>query len=70
MQIESLATLKAAFEEWRGRRRHARVAVPAALLEGAREAARLDDVRSDRVHPRSPSSSRVYQRLQHDGETY
>lgn len=40
MQIESLVTLKAAFEAWRGRKRHAREAVPAALLERAREAAR------------------------------
>jgi hypothetical protein len=40
MQIESLVTLKAAFEEWRSRKRHAREAVPAALLARAREAAR------------------------------
>lgn len=40
MQIESLAVLKAAFEDWRSRKRHAREAVPAALLERAREAAR------------------------------
>jgi hypothetical protein len=40
MQIESLTGLRAAFEEWRSRKRHAREAVPAALLERARVAAR------------------------------
>lgn len=40
MQIESLTGLRAAFEQWRSRKRHAREAVPAALLERAREAAR------------------------------
>jgi hypothetical protein len=40
MQNEALAVLKAAFDGWRSRKRHVREAVPAALLERAREAAR------------------------------
>jgi hypothetical protein len=37
---ESLAGLKAAFDAWRSRKQHPREAVPAALLERARAAAR------------------------------
>lgn len=40
MATESLADLEAAFKEWRRRKRHVREAVPAALLERARAAAR------------------------------
>lgn len=40
MQSESLEGLKAAFEEWRSRRRHVREAIPAGLVERARQAAR------------------------------
>lgn len=39
MENESLAKLKAAFEEWRSKKRYAREAVPADLLERARAAA-------------------------------
>ena len=39
MDGESLAALKAAFQEWRNRKRHVREAVPAALLQRARAAA-------------------------------
>jgi hypothetical protein len=39
MDGESLAALKAAFQEWRSRKRHVREAVPAALLQRARAAA-------------------------------
>jgi hypothetical protein len=41
MEVESLAGLKAAFEEWRSKKRHPREAVPAELLERACAAARL-----------------------------
>lgn len=37
---ESLAGLKSAFDAWRSRKQHPREAVPAALLERARAAAR------------------------------
>src|SRR5689334_18864520 len=40
MVVESLADVKSAFEEWRSRKRHAREAIPTALLERARAAAR------------------------------
>jgi hypothetical protein len=40
MQNESLSEVKTAFEEWRSKKRHAREAIPAALLEMARQAAR------------------------------
>ena len=40
MEHESLAKLKAAFDDWRSKKRYAREAVPAALLEWARAAAR------------------------------
>jgi hypothetical protein len=40
MEIESLAGLKAAFEEWRSKKRHPREAVPADLLDRARRGAR------------------------------
>jgi hypothetical protein len=40
MDGESLVELKAAFEEWRRRKRHPREAVPADLLRRARTAAR------------------------------
>lgn len=40
MEVESLAGLKAAFEEWRSKKRHAREAVPADLVNRARQAAR------------------------------
>lgn len=40
MENEPLARLKAAFEDWRGKKRYAREAVPADLLERARAAAR------------------------------
>lgn len=40
MEFESLAGLKAAFDEWRRRKRHPREAMPADLLERARRAAR------------------------------
>lgn len=40
MEVESLAGLKAAFEEWRSRKRHAREPVPADLLRRASAAAR------------------------------
>lgn len=40
MEIESLAGLTAAFEEWRSKKRHAREAVPGRLLDRARQAAR------------------------------
>jgi len=40
MENESLAKLKAAFEDWRSKKRYAREAVPADLLERARAAAR------------------------------
>jgi hypothetical protein len=40
MEIESLADLQAAFEEWRSRKRHPREAVPADLVERARQAVR------------------------------
>jgi hypothetical protein len=39
MDGESLAELKAAFEKWRGRKRHVREAVPVELLRRARAAA-------------------------------
>ena len=39
MDGESLAELKAAFEEWRSRKRHPREAVPVDLLQRARAAA-------------------------------
>jgi hypothetical protein len=39
MEGESLAGLKAAFEEWRSKKRYVREAVPAALLQRARRAA-------------------------------
>ena len=39
MENESLARLKAAFENWRSKKRHLREAVPADLLERARAAA-------------------------------
>ena len=37
---ESLADLKAAFDDWRSKKRHARETIPATLLERARAAAR------------------------------
>ena len=40
MADESLAALKGAFDAWRGRKRHAREAVPGDLVERARAAAR------------------------------
>jgi hypothetical protein len=40
MKVESLAGLTTAFGEWRSRKRHAREAVPADLVEKARRAAR------------------------------
>ncbi len=40
MAVESVADLKAAFEEWRSRKTHAREAIPTALLERACAAAR------------------------------
>jgi hypothetical protein len=40
MDVESLAGLKAAFEEWRSKKRYEREAIPAHLLERARLAAR------------------------------
>lgn len=40
MQVESLETVRAAFEEWRRRRRYVREAIPASLIERARQAAR------------------------------
>ena len=40
MDVESLAGLKAAFEEWRSKKRHPREAVPADLLKRACRAAR------------------------------
>jgi hypothetical protein len=40
MEVESLAGLKTAFEEWRSRKRHPREAVPPELVKRAREAAR------------------------------
>jgi hypothetical protein len=40
MQNESLGKLKAAFEDWRSKKRYPREAVPADLLERARAAAR------------------------------
>ena len=40
MQVESLAGLEKAFEEWRSRKRYAREAVPADLLAKARQAVR------------------------------
>jgi hypothetical protein len=40
MESESLTRLKAAFEDWRSKKRYAREAVPADLLERARAAAR------------------------------
>ena len=40
MKRESLDGLKAAFEEWRTKKRYLREAVPAALMERARRAAR------------------------------
>jgi len=40
MPSESLAGLKAAFEEWRSNKRHLREAVPVELLQRARVAAR------------------------------
>lgn len=40
MEVEALAALGTAFEEWRSGKRHAREAVPADLLERARRAAR------------------------------
>jgi hypothetical protein len=40
MEVEALAGLKAAFEEWRSKKRHPREAVPADLLERACAAAR------------------------------
>jgi len=40
VEHESLAKLKAAFDDWRSKKRYAREAVPAALLEWARAAAR------------------------------
>ena len=39
MDGESLAALKAAYQEWRSSKRHVREAVPAALLQRARAAA-------------------------------
>ena len=40
MEVEALAALGTAFEEWRSRKRHPREAVPADLLKRARRAAR------------------------------
>lgn len=40
MQVESLDNLRAAFEEWRRRRRYVREAIPTSLVERARQAAR------------------------------
>jgi len=40
MKGESLDEVKAAFEEWRGKKRHVREAIPAALMKRARHAAR------------------------------
>ena len=40
MDVESLAGLKAAFEEWRSKKRYEREAIPGHLLERARLAAR------------------------------
>ena len=40
MENESVARLKAAFADWRSKKRHPREAVPADLLERARNAAR------------------------------
>lgn len=40
MQVESLDSLRAAFEEWRRGRRYVREAIPASLVERARQAAR------------------------------
>ena len=39
MDVESLAGLKAAFNEWRSKKRHVREAIPAGLLVRARAAA-------------------------------
>ena len=36
MKVESLHELKAAFDDWRSKKRHAREAVPADLVERAR----------------------------------
>ena len=40
MNVESLAGLRAAFEQWRSKKRYAREAVPADLLDRAIQAAR------------------------------
>ena len=40
MEVDSLAGLSAAFEEWRSKKRHPREAMPADLLARARRAAR------------------------------
>lgn len=40
MEIAALGGLTAAFEDWRSKKRHAREAVPADLLERARQATR------------------------------
>lgn len=40
MEVETLASLKAAFEKWRDQKQHLREAVPVDLLERARDAAR------------------------------
>lgn len=40
MVVDSLADLKAAFEEWRSHKRHAREPIPAVLFDRARAAAR------------------------------
>lgn len=39
MEVESLAGLTTAFEQWRSKNRHAREAVPEELLERARGSA-------------------------------
>lgn len=41
MRVDSLDELKRAFEEWRVKKRHAREAVPAALVERARRTAEV-----------------------------
>jgi hypothetical protein len=40
MEVDSLADVKAAFEEWRSKKSHPREAIPGALMEMARAAAR------------------------------
>ena len=41
MEVESLAGLKAVFEDWRSKKRYDREAVPAELRKMARDAARI-----------------------------